>query len=97
MSVNNVNSIGAILLTDQQSSEFFVVFFFQLHLFFTETSNNFSANERFFFFGEPALAKPNMCLFLVTPCLKSGATYLLSMLSVGWFVCVCVCLWTVKI
>ena len=43
--------------------------------------------------------------FLVAPLLKSGATYLLSTVSVGMFVClyvcmyvcVSVCVWTVKI
>ena len=42
-----------------------------------------------------------MCPFLVAPLLKSGATYLLCMVSVGMFVCmyvcVSVCVWTVKI
>ena len=30
-------------------------------------------------------------LFLVAPSLETGATYLLSIASVGMFVCMCVC------
>ena len=35
--------------------------------------------------------------FLVAPFLENGATYLLSIVSVGMFVCMCVCFWTVRI
>ena len=37
------------------------------------------------------------CNFLVAPFLENGATYLLSTVSVGLYVCMSMCVWTVRI